>query len=185
MGRVIVIEFSTLDGIVQDPDGADRTPKGGWAFRYGPSAVAGDPFRLGELLDNGALLLGRATFQFFSHIWPGRTDEFSSKLNAMPKYVISRSAEQVGQQWNNSALIDGELTDAVRRLTSDRDLVVMGSISVARALMHADLVDEYRLLVFPIVLGEGARLFEAGTCAELELRSVDRAGPAALLMYRR
>jgi dihydrofolate reductase len=186
MGRVIVIEFSTLDGIIQDPDGFERTPKGGWAFRYGPAAVSGDPFRLGELLDRGALLLGRSTFELFTHVWPGRTDDFSSKLNAMPKYVVSRSLDQVEQQWNNSVLLDGDLIEAVPRLKTEQDLMVMGSISVAHALIRADLVDEYRLLVFPIVLGEGARLFESGTCAELlELATIDRAGAAALLTYIR
>ena len=185
MGRIIVIEFTTLDGIVQDPDGFERTARGGWAFRYGPAAVTGDPFRLGEVLDTGALLLGRSTFQMFSHIWPGRSDDFSSKMNAIPKYVVSRSRDQVGQHWNNSALLAGELIDAAPQLKADRDVVVMGSISVAHALMQADLVDEYRLLVFPIVLGEGARLFEPGTCAELELVSVERRGPAVLLTHRR
>ncbi len=185
MGRVIVIEFTTLDGIIQDPDGSERTPKGGWAFRYGPAAVTGDKFRLGEVLDSGALLLGRSTFQRFSHIWPGRSDEFSSKMNAMRKYVASRSLDRVDQQWNNSALIEGNLIDAVHHLTADRDVVVAGSISVAHALMQADLVDEYRLLMFPIALGEGARLFEPGKCAELQLVNVDRSGAAALLTYRR
>jgi dihydrofolate reductase len=185
MGRVIVIEFTTLDGIIQDPDGSDHTPKGGWAFRHGPATVAGDKFRLGEVLDSGALLLGRSTFQLFSHIWPARTDEFSSKMNAMPKYVVSRSVDRVEQQWKNSRLIEGDLIDAVHRLKAERDVVVAGSISVARALMQADVVDEYRLLVFPIVLGEGARLFEPGTCAELELVNVERAGAAVLLRYRR
>ena len=185
MGRVIVIEFSTLDGIVQDPDGFEQTPKGGWAFRYGPESVSGDPFRLGELLDHGALLLGRSTFQMFTHVWPGRSDEFSSKMNAMPKYVASRSRDGVEQQWNNSARLEGDLVDAVRQLKADRDVMLMGSISVAHALMQADLVDEYRLLVFPIVIGDGRRLFEPGTCSELELVSVDRAGAAALLRYRR
>ena len=185
MGRVIVIEFTTLDGIIQDPDGSERTPKGGWAFRYGPAAVAGDKFKLGEVLDSGALLLGRSTFQLFSHIWPSRSDEFSSKMNAMRKYVVSRSLDRVEQQWNNSTLIEGGLTDAVHHLKTERDLVVAGSISVAHALMQDDLVDEYRLLVFPIVLGEGARLFKPGQYSELELVNVDRAGAAALLTYRR
>ncbi len=185
MGRLIVVEFATLDGIIPDPDGFEQTPKGGWAFRYGPAAVSGDPFRLGDVLGSGALLLGRSTFQLFSHVWPGRSDEFSSKMNAMPKYVVSRSRDRLEQQRNNSALLDGELTDGVRRLRADRDVVLMGSISLAHALMQADLVDEYRLLVFPIVLGVGARLFEPGACAELELVNVDRAGAAALLVYRR
>jgi dihydrofolate reductase len=185
MARVIVIEFTTLDGIIQDPDGSDRTPNGGWAFRYGPAAVSGDPFRLGEVLDNGALLLGRSTFQHFARIWPGRSDDFSSKMNAMPKYVASRSMDHLDQQWNNSALIEGDLIDAARRLKADSDVVVMGSISVAHVLMQANLVDEYRLLVFPIVLGDGARLFEPGHCTELELVSIERAGVSALLTYRR
>jgi dihydrofolate reductase len=185
MGRVIVIEFTTLDGIIQDPDGSDGTPRGGWAFRYGPEAVAGDKFKLGELMDSGALLLGRSTFQLFSHIWPGRSDAFSSKMNAMPKYVVSRSLDQVDEQWNNSAVLEGDLLDAVQNLKTHCDVVVAGSISVAHALAQANLVDEYRLLVFPIALGEGTRLFEPGKCAELELVNVDRTGPAALLTYRR
>ncbi len=185
MGRVIVIEFTTLDGIIQDPDGSERTPKGSWAFRYGPEAVAGDKFKLGDLMESGALLLGRSTFQLFSRIWPGRSDEFSSKMNAMCKYVASRTLDRVEQQWNNSALIEGDLIDAVHHLKADLDVVVAGSISVVHALMQADMVDEYRLLVFPIVLGEGARLFEPGKCAELEMVNIDRAGAAALLTYRR
>jgi dihydrofolate reductase len=99
--------------------------------------------------------------------------------------VASRSLDGVGQQWNNSTLIDGDLVDAVRHLVADHDVVVMGSISVAHALIEANLVDEYRLLVFPIVLGEGTRLFKPGECAALELVDVDRAGAAALLKYRR
>jgi dihydrofolate reductase len=106
-------------------------------------------------------------------------------MNAMRKYVVSRSLDQVEQQWNNSVLLDGELIDAVDRLKAEQYLVVMRSISVAHALTQADLVDEYRLLVFPIVLGEGARLFEPGKCAELELINVDRVGAAARLTYVR
>ena len=185
MARVIVIEFITLDGIIQDPDGSERTPKGGWIFRYGPSAVAGDRFKLGELLDTGALLLGRSAFDLFSHIWPTRSDEFASKMNAVRKYVVSRSQRDVYQQWRNSTLLEGELVESVRRLKAERDLVVSGSISVAHALMAADEVDEYRLLVFPIALGEGTRLFERGQCVELELRKAEHSPPSALLTYQR
>jgi dihydrofolate reductase len=184
MGRVIVVEFTTLDGMTQDPAGSERTPKGGWAFRYGPEAVTNDPFRLGEVLNKGALLLGRATFQMFTHIWPARTDEFSAKMNAIGKYVVSHSLANVEQQWKNSKLIEGDLIEAVHRLKTESNLVVMGSISVAQALTQADLVDEYRLLVFPIVLGEGTRLFEAGKCTELEMVAVERAGSLALLTFR-
>ena len=94
MSRVIVIEFVSLDGVMQDPDGSEGSRQGGWAFRYGPEAVAGDKFNMGEVLDTGTLLLGRRTWHLFSKIWPGRDDEFSAKMNAMPKLVASRSLRQ-------------------------------------------------------------------------------------------
>ena len=93
MSRVIVIEFLSLDGVMHDPDGSDGSPQGGWAFRYGQEAVAGDKFGLGEVLDTGAMLLGRRTWELFAKIWPGRDDPFSAKMNAMPKLVVSRSLE--------------------------------------------------------------------------------------------
>ena len=185
MGGVIVIEFTTLDGFVQDPDGSQGTARGGWAFRYGPAAVAGDKFRLGELMDSGALVLGRKTFELFSRIWPGRTDEFSTKMNAMRKCVVTHAENSIAEKWNNSTVAHTDVLQAVEELKSRGDVVVAGSLSVAHALMQADLVDEYRLLVFPIVLGEGARLFEPGTCRELELVSMERADAVALLTYRR
>ncbi len=91
MNRVIVIQFITLDGVVEDPDGSDGTPAGGWAFRFGPEAVAGDKFRLGPRLDTGAILVGRRTWELFAKIWPGRTDDFSAKLNAAPTASASRT----------------------------------------------------------------------------------------------
>ena len=94
MSRVIVIEFVSLDGVMHDPDGSEGSAQGGWAFRYGPEAVAGDKFGLGEVLDTGVMLLGRRTWQLFAKIWPGRDDEFSAKMNAMPKLVVSRSLAQ-------------------------------------------------------------------------------------------
>jgi dihydrofolate reductase len=106
-------------------------------------------------------------------------------MNGMRKYVVTRSHKDVAQQWNNSEVLDNDLIEAVRDLKSHCDLVVTGSMSVTHALMQADLVDEFRLLVFPIVLGEGARLFEPGTCTELELVDLKQAGAAALLTYCR
>ena len=88
---VIVIQFITLDGIVSDPDGSDGTPGGGWAFRHGPEAVAGDKFRLGRVLDEGVMLFGRNTWQLFSRLWPGRDTPFARRLNAVPKLVASRT----------------------------------------------------------------------------------------------
>ncbi|MEW2127499.1 dihydrofolate reductase family protein [Streptomyces sp. NPDC007259] len=181
----IVIEFITLDGIVSDPDGSAGTPLGGWAFRYGPEAVAGDKFRLGTTLDEGVLLLGRATWQLFSRIWPGRDDPFSARMNAVPKLVASRTLRADDTSaWANSRLLEGDLADAVER--ERRDVVVTGSLSVVDRLMAADLVDEYRLLTFPTVLGTGRRLFPVdGRHAELECLAAERVGAAVLTRHRR
>lgn len=185
MGRVIVIQFITLDGIVEDPDGSGGTARGGWAFRYGPESVAGDKFKMGEVMETGAMLLGRATWQLFSNIWPGRSDEFSTRMNRMPKLVVSRSLETVGA-WSNSTLLEGDLVEEVSKRKPAQDLVVSGSGSVVRPLMEHDLVDEYRLLVFPVVLGEGKRLFPTGIAPlDLEVVSAEQSGAATLLTYRR
>lgn len=180
---VIVIEFTTLDGIVTDPDGSGGTPAGGWAFRYGPEAVAGDKFRLGSLLDDGVLLLGRKTWQLFSRIWPGRDDPFSARMNAVPKLVASRTLADASA-WKNSRLIDGGVTGAIEH--EQRDVIIAGSLSVVHQLMEAGRIDEYRLLTFPAVIGSGERLFPAGIPpASLECLSAERAGAAVLTRYRR
>lgn len=185
MNRIIVIEFITLDGVMEDPDGSAGKPFGGWAFRYGPEAVAGDKFKLGPRLDTGALLLGRTTWELFSTIWPNQTDEFSTQMNKAPKWVASRTLTDVSA-WSNSTVIQGELTTEVEGLRRDRDVIVIGSTSVVRALMQHDLVDEYRLLIFPAVLGAGQQLFDTPAGAEnLRLLSVEQSGAAALLSYER
>jgi dihydrofolate reductase len=178
---VVVIEFSTLDGIVSDPDGSGGTPGGGWAFRQGPEAVAGDKFRLGSTLDDGVMLLGRTTWQLFSRIWPGRDDPFSARMNAVPKLVATRTLTDFSA-WANSRILAGDLVDAVRQ--EQRDVVVTGSLSVVHALAAADLVDEYRLLTFPTVLGTGERLFPAGgPPAQLACLSAEQVGAAILTRY--
>jgi dihydrofolate reductase len=185
VNRVIVIEFITLDGVIEDPDGSGGTPSGGWAFRYGPEAVAGDKFELGARLDTGALLFGRTTWQLFSKIWPARSDEFSTRMNTAPKWVASRTLTDVGA-WANSTLIQDELTSEVQRLRRDRDVIVIGSTSVVHELMRHDVVDEYRLLIFPTVLGAGRRLFETPAGSDdLRLVSAEQTGAAALLRYER
>jgi dihydrofolate reductase len=185
MSRLIVIEFVSLDGVMHDPDGSDGSPQGGWAFRYGREAVAGDKFGLGEVLDTGVMLLGRRTWQLFAGIWPGRDDPFSAKLNAMPKLVASRSLENAAG-WQNSVVLQGDLVTEAGKRKQEQDIVVTGSVSVVRALMAHDLVDEYRLLVFPLVLGAGTRLFPDGTApVNLALVSAQTAGPAVRLIYTR
>jgi dihydrofolate reductase len=182
MGKIIVIQFVTLDGIVEDPDGSDGTPLGGWCYRFGGEAIAGDKFRLGDVLDTGVLLFGRRTWQLFAQRWPARSDAFSARMNAAAKRVVTRSPLDTSA-WASSAVLDGDLLDAVQRLRDDRDVVVIGSTSVVRALVSADLVDEYRLLVFPTVLGAGNRLFTRP--ADLRLESVQQSGPTALMRYQR
>ena len=180
---VVVIEFITLDGIVTDPDGSGGTTAGGWAFRYGREAVAGDMFRLGSLLDEGVLLLGRKTWELFSRIWPGRDDPFSARMNAVPKLVATRTLTGTSA-WANSQVVDADVSDAVKR--QQRDVIIMGSLSIVHTLMANDLIDEYRLLTFPTILGTGERLFRAaGPPADLELLSAEQAGAAVLSRYRR
>ena len=180
---VIVIEFITLDGVVSDPDGSGRTPAGGWAFRHGPEMVAGDPFRLGSTLDGGVMLLGRTTWQLFSRLWPGRDDPFSARMNAVPKLVATRTLTDTSA-WANSRVIDGDLINTVKG--EPRDVIITGSLSIVHALMAEDLIDEYRLLSFPTILGTGERLFPAGgPPTYLECLSAEQAGAAVLARYGR
>lgn len=180
---VIVIEFITLDGIVSDPDGSDGTPTGGWAFRHGASAVAGDKFRLGSTLDNGVMLLGRTTWQLFSKLWPQRDDPFATRMNAVPKLVASNTMSDASA-WANSQIIDGDLVDAVKQ--QHRDLIIAGSLSVVHTLLAEDLIDEYRLLTFPTILGTGQRLFPAeGPPVYLECRSAEQVSATVLTQYGR
>ena len=180
---VIVIEFITLDGIVSDPDGSGGTPAGGWAFRHGAESVAGDKFRLGSTLDDGVLLLGRKTWQLFSRLWPGRDDPFSARMNAVPKLVATRTLTDTSA-WANSHVIDGDVAGAVKG--ERRDVTIAGSLSVVHALMAEDLIDEYRLLTFPTILGTGERLFPAARPpAYQECLSGERAGAAVLARYGR
>ncbi|MBO0714704.1 MAG: hypothetical protein J2P59_08105, partial [Acidimicrobiales bacterium] len=124
MGKVIVSQFVTLDGIVGDPDGSDGTQGGGWAFRFGPEGVAGDKFKLGPSLDEGVLLLGRSTWELFSRIWPNRSDEFARAMNRVQKVVVSRSAPDLGA-WSNSSLLEDDLEAGAARLARERDVIVV------------------------------------------------------------
>ncbi|MFE7168336.1 dihydrofolate reductase family protein [Streptomyces sp. NPDC057616] len=180
---VTVIAFTTLDGIVSDPDGRGGTPGGGWMFRHGPEAVGGDKFRLGAALDEGVMLLGRTTWEQFAQLWPGRDDAFAARMNAAAKLVATRTRTDVSA-WANSQVMDGGLVDAVKR--ERREVIVAGSLSVVHALMAEDLVDEYRLITFPTVVGTGDRLFpEADAPLHLECVSAEQLGQAVFACYRR
>ncbi|WP_033214586.1 dihydrofolate reductase family protein [Kitasatospora phosalacinea] len=182
---VIVIEFTTLDGRITDPDGSDGTPLGGWMFRHGREHVSGDKFRLGRTLDEGVLLLGRRTWQLFSRLWPGRAGEFADRMNAVPKLVPSRTLTAADTTaWANSRLLEGDLLSTVEE--QDRDVIVTGSIGVVHRLIEADLVDEYRLLTVPVVLGTGARLFPDGApVGDFRCEQAEPVGPACYTRHRR
>jgi dihydrofolate reductase len=183
MGRVVVSEFITVDGVVEDPGGAEDFDRGGWAFRFdrGPE---GDKFKFDEVVSSEALLLGRVTYEAFAEAWPSRTGDFADKFNSMPKYVVSRTLRDPG--WSNSTVLGGEVADGVGRLKHDLagDLLVTGSVQLVQTLLEHGLVDEYRLMVFPIVLGAGKRLF-ASTDAARGLRTISArpAGETVILVY--
>lgn len=164
MGKLVVSEFVTLDGVIDDPGGSEKTKYGGWALKFnrGPE---GDKFKLDELFAADAFLLGRITYQGFAAAWPSRKDDagFADRMNGLPKYVISTTLDRA--DWNNSTIIKDHVVEQVSKLRAmpGGDLLVAGSGKLAQTLIQHDLVDEYRLMVFPTVLGEGKRLFKDGS----------------------
>ncbi len=173
MRKIVVTEFVTLDGVMEDPGGADKSKHGGWAFQFnrGPE---GDKFKFDELFASDALLLGRVTYQGFAAAWPSIKDEagFADRMNAIPKYVVSTTLEQAG--WNNSHVIKSQVVEQVSKLKAlpGQDILVAGSGQLVRTLMQHDLVDEFRLMVYPVILGGGKHLFQDGS-DRLPLRLVE------------
>ena len=180
MPRIIVAQFITLDGVVEDPDGSGGTSFGGWAFRHGREAVAGDKFAYGPILQTGVFLFGRNTWEHFSMLWPGRDDPFAQALNAADKAVATRSGVELAQ-WQNSRAVRGDVLDWARHEAVDRDVVIIGSGSLVELFIDAGMVDEYRLRVFPTATGAGRRLFANGR--RLDLISIERMGPTMLTIY--
>lgn len=187
MGDVIIIQFSTLDGVVSDPDGRWGTGYGGWAFRYGPGPISDDKFRLGARMEQGVQLYGRRTWEHFARLWPSRDGDFARLMNAVPKRVATRTGIDA-TTWSNSAAIDGDPVAWVKDERTRRDVVVIGSLTLVQALATADLVDEYRLITFPTVVGQGDRLFATGTPADFRFtvaEPADAAGLTVLTVLRR
>jgi dihydrofolate reductase len=154
----VVTEFISLDGVVEDPGGSEGYKHGGWSFEF-DRGEEGDKFKLDETMESEALLLGRVTYAGFADAWPSREGEFADKFNDMPKYVVSSTLED--PDWSNSTVLDGDVGEQVAKLKQeqDGDIVVHGSAQLVQALIENDLVDELRLMVFPVVLGSGKRLF--------------------------
>ena len=182
MAKIVVSQFVSLDGVFEDPGGSEGWDRGGWAFKYdrGPE---GDQFKLDEVMASDALLLGRTTYEGFAEAWPSRKDAFADKFNGMRKYVVSTT---VGEPtWNNSTVIKGDVAGEVAKLKQQEggDILVNGSAQLVRTLMEHDLVDEYRLMVFPVVLGTGKRLFEEGLDrTELRLAEATPVGPDGVVI---
>jgi dihydrofolate reductase len=173
MGRIIVSENITLDGVVQDPAGAEGFARGGWVGRVGDRGREGAAKALlGEALGAEAQLFGRRTYEFLAARWPSRSGALADRLNMMPKYVVSSTLEN--PKWSNSTVLNGAVTDEVGQLKRrlDGGIVIPGSITLVRTLIEHDLVDELRLMVYPVVLGDGERLFATMT-NKISMRLVD------------
>src|SRR3954453_9440143 len=149
MGKVVVSQFVSVDGVIEDPGGSEGWDRGGWAFKYdrGPD---GDQFKLDEVMAAEALLLGRVTYQGFADAWPSREGEFADKFNNMPKYVVTSTLDN--PEWNNSHVITDVAGEVAKlREQPGGDVLVNGSARLVRDLVEHDLVDELRLMMFPVV----------------------------------
>ena len=186
MATIAVTEFISLDGVVEDPGGAEDFKYSGWTFEI-DRGDDGNAFKLEETMASDALLLGRVTYQGFAEAWPSREGEFADKFNNMPKYVVSSTLKKA--DWSNSTVLDGDVVEEVSRLKADTEgeIVVHGSVQLAQTLLDHDLVDELRLMLFPVVLGRGKRLFgETSDKKTLQLAESRTVGDGVLiLIYRR
>ena len=184
MGTIVVTEFISIDGVVEDPGGAEDFKHSGWSFEF-DRGDEGNVFKLDETRNSAALLLGRRTYDGFAAAWPSREGEFADLFNSMPKYVVSTTLEQ--PEWNNTTVLKS--IDDVRAIKEDVDgeIVVHGSPQLVQALLENDLVDEVRLMVFPVVLGTGKRLFgETSDKKPLALADSKVVGDGvSILTYRR
>jgi dihydrofolate reductase len=178
MGKIVISENVTLDGVVQDPAGVEGFRLGGWVGRVGGRGrEEAARVLLDESLGAEALLQGRRTYEFLAARWPSRTGELADRMNSIPKYVVSSTLEDPG--WNNSTVLKGDVVSEVSKLSQELngEIVVAGSIQLVHTLMEHDLVDELRLMVYPVVLGAGNRLFgetsDKKSVRLLDTRTVD------------
>jgi len=187
MGRIVVTEFVSLDGVMEAPGGEDFKYKG-WSFEV-DRGEEGNKFKLDETLESEALLLGRVTYEGFAAAWPSRTDDvgFADKFNSMPKYVVSSTLKD--PQWNNSTVLEGDVREEVEKLKRDMDgdIYVHGSCQLVQTLIEHDLVDEMHLMIFPVILGTGKRLFgETSDKKPLRLKDSKTVGDGvSILVYER
>jgi dihydrofolate reductase len=187
MARIVVTEFSSVDGVMEAPGGEDFKYKG-WSFQF-DRGEDGNKFKLDETLEADALLLGRRTYEGFAAAWPSRSDEagFADKFNSMPKYVVSSSLKD--PEWNNSRVLEGDVVEEVTKLRQEIDGIIQvpGSNQLVHALIENDLVDELHLMIFPVVLGTGKRVFgETSDMKRLRLTDSKTVGDGVVvLVYER
>ena len=160
MGKLVVTEFVSLDGVMEDPGGAESYRHGGWTFEF-DRGDDGNQFKLDETRQSDGLLIGKRTYESFAGAWPNREGEFADLFNAMPKFVVSTTLKD--PEWNNTTVLSsGDATADVRKLKEEFDgvLQIPGSHRLVQELIAADLVDQVNLMVFPVILGTGKKAFE-------------------------
>jgi dihydrofolate reductase len=187
MSRIVVTEFMSLDGVMEDPGGAEGTKHGGWTFKAERGPVGGQ-FKVDELMGADALLLGRVTYQAFAAAWPAMGgDEFGDRMNSVPKYVVSSTLNDAEATWGDTTVLRGDVVAEITKLKSEPggDLLVEGSSQLVHTLAENGLVDEYRLMVFPVILGTGKRVFpDADVMSELTLTTQAAENGTLLLTYQ-
>ncbi|MDQ6614324.1 MAG: dihydrofolate reductase family protein [Actinomycetota bacterium] len=182
MGKIVVTEFVSLDGVMEDPGGAEGTPHGGWTIPYWNDEIS--EFKKDELFAAEAMLLGRVTYEGFAAAWPAMTDEagFADRMNGIAKYVVTSTLDTL--TWNNSTRLEGDGATAVRSLKEqvEGNILVGGSATLVHGLAQHGLVDEYRLVVYPVSLGGGKRVFADRTFTKLDLTLEQRTSTGAILL---
>jgi len=184
MGRIVVTEYISVDGVVEAPSGTETFERVGWTDAFSRGA-AGDDYKVEETKASDALLFGRVTYELFAEVWPHVPGEFADMFNSLPKYVVSSTLER--PDWRNTTVLRGEVVDEVARVKDrhEGDIVVHGSPQLAKALLEHDLVDELRLMTYPVVVGAGKRLFGATSGMKtLRLAEARQFDDVTLLVYR-
>jgi len=183
MSRIVVSQFVSADGVIEDPVGMEGLGRGSWTdTSFGED---GTKFKLDEIMDTEAMLFGRTTYDAYLAAWPSRDGEYANRLNAMPKYVVSSTLE--APEWTNSTVLKGDVAEAARSVKERHagNIMIQGSAQLADALLQHDLVDEWRLMVFPVVVGKGKRFFgDPGRAVNLRLTASRSVGDGvAILVY--
>jgi dihydrofolate reductase len=185
MGRLVVTEYVSIDGVAEAPSGTESFGRVGWTdgFSRGPE---GEQFKLDEAMNADALLLGRVTYDTFAPVWPNYEGEFADKFNTMPKYVISQTL--TNPEWNNTTVLSGDVVEEATKLKAryDRDIVVHGSLQLVQTLIEHDLVDTLHLQVYPVIVGAGKRLIsETSATKRFELAEANTFGDVQFMVFKR